>query len=244
MRGLVFIITIVCGLQMAWAGGRHGSSVLTDTALMVDLQSLADEINTHSHDQKTLNRVYTRLLIVRKISNPSINHLPRLNDAEDEDILMILDDIADQLENRNHRRFIRFLIKKFLKRSFLLLENNREQSINKAFLTANVTSFDFGAVGVGATRNVNIIITNDGVGTATVTGESGLAAPFFFGGKATYPGLGGSCGTTIEPEENCVISLEFNPTVPSTTFSGSIQLDYNDGSEVQSVSTTLQGSTF
>ena len=70
------------------------------------------------------------------------------------------------------------------------------------------------------------------------------SSPFFFGGKIGYPGVGGTCGATIAPGTSCIVTLEYNPSVPASSFSGGVILDYFDGLENQSVSSNLQGWTF
>gem|GEM_PF-2490722 len=110
--------------------------------------------------------------------------------------------------------------------------------VTPAVLTFAVTStHDFGSVNVGGSAEVTVIMNKSGMANATSITEIGLAAPFTFKGGA-YPGTGGTCTTTIS--SSCSIVLLYTPTA-AAVHNDAVQIQYNNGAILQSVSRNLTG---
>ena len=56
----------------------------------------------------------------------------------------------------------------------------------------------------------------------------------------TYPGTGGTCGTTLANGSQCTIAIEFNPTLVGI-YNDQFQIDYFDGANNQSVIVNITG---
>ncbi len=82
-------------------------------------------------------------------------------------------------------------------------------------------------------------VNNTGGFTASGISEVGLVSTFRFTG-GSYPGAGGNCGTTLSPAGGCTLEVEFVPSVV-TTYSGTIDLSYNDGAGAQNSTRPLTG---
>ncbi len=67
----------------------------------------------------------------------------------------------------------------------------------------------------------------------------GLAAPFTFKG-GTFPGVGGTCTSTLGASATCTIVVNYSPST-ITTHTGTINVTYNDGVTSQSTSRSVQG---
>src|SRR5262249_3248334 len=78
-----------------------------------------------------------------------------------------------------------------------------------ASYSLSTTNLDFGAVAVGATKSLPIVITN--------TGDA-AGSPNFSGGAPFDPtNFGGSqncAGKTFAPGDSCMFTYEFHPTTP------------------------------
>ncbi len=99
--------------------------------------------------------------------------------------------------------------------------------------------YDFGSIPSGSVAAHVFTITNSGSSTATSLSEVGLVSPFQFSG-GSYPGSGGTCGLTLSPAGSCTIEVAFSPTIIST-FSSSIDIQYNDGASAQVASRLVDG---
>lgn len=97
------------------------------------------------------------------------------------------------------------------------------------------SSYDFGATQAGQIVQATISVTHEGgpVGVSPT-----IASPFRFKGGA-YPGVGGTCASTIT--SNCSLVLNFEPTAAGN-FSGNLNLSYTVGSSLLSVVLGLTGS--
>lgn len=104
---------------------------------------------------------------------------------------------------------------------------------------SNGPTYDFGNVQVGFTSNQLFTVTNTGGFFATGMFGIGLAAPFSFRGGG-YPGVGGTCGSTLAPGANCTIDVEFSPTVIGFRLD-TINLLYNDGVAAQQANRDVVG---
>lgn len=99
------------------------------------------------------------------------------------------------------------------------------------------TTYNFGDVPINGSSEATLTVSYSGSANATSVTGSGLAAPFSFKG-GSYPGTGGSCGSTIS--SSCTIVVTYSPTA-STTHLDTIDIDYNDGVNNQTASVDLNG---
>ncbi|HEY3358685.1 MAG TPA: choice-of-anchor D domain-containing protein [Polyangia bacterium] len=104
---------------------------------------------------------------------------------------------------------------------------------------AEAPAFDYGTLATGRSVTHVFRLTNDGGQTATALAGTPLAAPFAFAGGA-YPGLGGSCGTTLDPGATCAIVVAFTPADPVAA-AGTLSVGYHDGAAAQTASCGLAG---
>ncbi len=99
--------------------------------------------------------------------------------------------------------------------------------------------FHFGNVQIGFTSNHIFTVTNSGGFTATGLFGIGLSSPYSFTGGG-YPGVGGTCTSTLPPGSNCSLDVTYAPT--STGFSlDAIKLIYNDGVVSQQANRDVSG---
>jgi hypothetical protein len=99
-------------------------------------------------------------------------------------------------------------------------------------------TYNYGsAVAGGGTVDHIFTITKAGSADATSVTETTLAAPFTFAG-GSYPGTGGTCGTTITA--NCTIVVRFAPAAAGA-ISGTITLSYNNGAGTVTATRALSG---
>lgn len=97
-----------------------------------------------------------------------------------------------------------------------------------AFLAVpDVLVHDFGIVAVNSATDKSFTVVNQGVLPATqITGLWSFSAYTFKGGN--YPGVGGSCTSTIAPQSSCTVVITFAPTYAGT-FNEFLQLTYHNG---------------
>jgi len=118
----------------------------------------------------------------------------------------------------------------------------RGEGVTGALLTISESDpYDFGLIPVNSQSSQTFIMTNTGGSTATAISGLGLTSPFTFLG-GSYPGTGGTCGLSLAPAASCDFVIEFAPTSNAAS-SDTIQIDYNDGSIVQSSTRDLQGTS-
>ena len=99
-------------------------------------------------------------------------------------------------------------------------------------------TYDYGIHATSSATDKTLTVSYSGGVAATGVSASGLAAPFAFKG-GSYPGTGGSCGTSISV--NCTLVVTFSPTA-TTVSNGNLILTYNDGlSGGQTASRSLAG---
>jgi alpha-tubulin suppressor-like RCC1 family protein len=106
-----------------------------------------------------------------------------------------------------------------------------------ASLSLSDTSFDFGVQSVASINNVVITVTNTGTEIARDISTTSLATPFGFKG-GTYPGVGGTCGTTIEKSCTLVVSYIPRDVVAST---GQLKLSYTGDHTTKNAQVNLRG---
>ena len=109
-----------------------------------------------------------------------------------------------------------------------------------AFLTiTEAPLYDYGTQAVGSTSQHTFTLDNIGGAAATTLAEVGLAVPYQFVG-GTYPGTGGTCGTTLANGSQCDLVVEFSP-VGIGAFNDQIQVDYFDGAALQQATCDITG---
>lgn len=99
-------------------------------------------------------------------------------------------------------------------------------------------SYDFGKIIQTQSSTQTITISHSGPVAATGISFSGLSAPYQFKG-GTYPGTGGTCGTTLS-SGSCTLVIDFSPTnvgIKNQTLS----LSYDNGTGARTKTTLLTG---
>jgi hypothetical protein len=125
------------------------------------------------------------------------------------------------------------------------VQNSNRDIQGTGLSAANLTiseadPYDFGNVTVGVSGTTHTFtITNSGGSAASSMSGSGLASPFqFLGGS--YPGTGGTCNTGLAAAGTCTVVVEFAPTIAGLA-SATMDINYNDGVNPQTVSRDVQG---
>ena len=104
---------------------------------------------------------------------------------------------------------------------------------------SEVSPVDFGNLEIGLTNDKTFTVTNSGEKAAnTISGSISNGAFAFKGG--TYPGSGGTCGSSLAVGANCTVVVRFTP-VNVGAATATLTLNYNDSVGMKAVSKTLQG---
>lgn len=99
--------------------------------------------------------------------------------------------------------------------------------------------YSYGAIPNGGLAEKAFTVTNIGTTEAVTISPTALIAPFRFKG-GIFPGTGGTCSTSLSPAASCLTVVEFAPTALGT-FSGSLQINYNDGALNQTATRNIEG---
>ncbi len=98
---------------------------------------------------------------------------------------------------------------------------------------------DFGPQRTASTVKEFVLVTNAGLGSVSALSGSFSSTRFsYFGGS--FPGTGGNCTTTIAAGASCTLVLAFTPTAVGA-FVGTFTLNYNNGTQVLSAASSLEG---
>lgn len=100
-------------------------------------------------------------------------------------------------------------------------------------------TYNFGTQSVGSTTDKTFTVTNLGSNTATTMSGSGLANPYSFKG-GSYPGAGGSCGSSLPLGAGCTIIVSYRPLSVGGS-SDTIQISYNNSSSTQTSNRDITG---
>jgi alpha-tubulin suppressor-like RCC1 family protein len=113
-----------------------------------------------------------------------------------------------------------------------------------ATLAASLTinggaNYDFGTKNVATSTDQSLTVLNSGLLPASAMSASGLAAPLTFKG-GSYPGTGGTCGTTLASGASCTLVTTYAPVVAGVT-SKTLTLAYYDAGTTTSEAITVSG---
>lgn len=112
--------------------------------------------------------------------------------------------------------------------------------VNPANLAISSSPFySFGTIAVGGIAEATLTVTNGGQFIATTVLGDGLAAPFAFKGGA-FPGVGGTCSTSLNAGSSCSIVVTYNPGVTGLQ-TDDIEISYFNGAGSQLATRTLSG---
>jgi hypothetical protein len=99
-----------------------------------------------------------------------------------------------------------------------LLSSLQQSGKSPSLMISDGVSYDFGVALIGSSIDKSFTVTNlDLTPVISIVG-SGLANPFSFKG-GSYPGVGGTCGSSLSSGATCTVIVTFSPTVPSTAHS-------------------------
>lgn len=90
---------------------------------------------------------------------------------------------------------------------------------------------NFGVKNVGSTTDETLSVLNAGALTATGITASGFSAPLTFKG-GSYPGIGGSCGSSLSPLASCTVVTNYTPVTAGAT-SNTLALNYSSASNAE-----------
>lgn len=108
-----------------------------------------------------------------------------------------------------------------------------------ARLVFSSATFDFGRVIQTTTSERTLTVTNSGTETASSMSFSNIASPFRYKG-GSFPGTGGTCGTTLAVSQSCTLVMEYAPTTTGLT-TRSFIVDYQNGYAADQSSATISG---
>jgi alpha-tubulin suppressor-like RCC1 family protein len=103
--------------------------------------------------------------------------------------------------------------------------------------TIGISNANFGTLLVGNSLDQTLLVFKGGTLPATAISASSNNAAFSFKG-GSYPGTGGTCGTTITA--NCTIVVTFSPS-SAVSYSGSLSFSFNNGQSTTSTSNSMSG---
>lgn len=91
---------------------------------------------------------------------------------------------------------------------------------------------NFGVVAIGGTSDIAVSLTNNGERPASALSFTGIVSPFSVQNS--------TCVSQLDPGETCQWLIRYEPTL-AVASSGSLQIDYDDGTSVQSLSLDMSG---
>jgi hypothetical protein len=103
-------------------------------------------------------------------------------------------------------------------------------------------TLEFGTYTIGQVSSSAITLVNGGTGAATAIQQTAgalLASPFSFVG-GTYPGAGGTCGSTLAAGASCTLRVAFTPA-GAGSFSQNLSLSYSTGGATLTATRALAG---
>lgn len=107
-------------------------------------------------------------------------------------------------------------------------------------IMATGTLYSYGSVAVGSSATMTFTVFNTGKTAATeLKMASAMGGAFVFEGGA-YPGLGGTCGDTLEVYAACTLTVAFTPSLPGP-YAKTLALSYFNGVTQQIAVQYLEG---
>ncbi|HEY3449447.1 MAG TPA: choice-of-anchor D domain-containing protein [Myxococcales bacterium] len=97
-------------------------------------------------------------------------------------------------------------------------------------------TFAFMSMGVGLTQDHTFSVNNTGAADGTFAAGDTLSGPFSFKG-GTYPGIGGTCGTSFPKGSSCTVVVSFAPTALGD-FTSTLSISFNSGTATRPLSGT------
>ena len=110
---------------------------------------------------------------------------------------------------------------------------------NQAVLSFEGSISEFGIQSVNSHPYRTLTVVNIGKSDATQVHVDAIDAPFAFRG-GVYPGLGGTCGTTVVARASCAVVVAYNPIAIVQSLSA-LRIHYFDTVAQQLLSTDLTG---
>ena len=104
----------------------------------------------------------------------------------------------------------------------------------------SVANFDFGPVASGGYVDQLITVTNYIYGTPLTLVTTVLSNPAFTFVGGSYPGTGGSCGTTIPTGGNCSMNIRFSPTA-LVAYNSNLTITFTNSSGTYPSASALSG---
>lgn len=238
MKALMVALTIFLTFNTAQARFSDYWDVdLSKETLISKVEAIADELETNDHSQKVLNMTFNRSRVIRKKLDWLAPKLKRKNDATDEDIMPLLQDIVTALDSRKCFRITLYKVNRHLDKILRKLENNREVVTEIAVLNFEETgTLDFGLIFAGTSTDRFLTLTNSGNGVATNIIETNLVSPFSVVANPS------ACQDTLAPGASCTLIVRFAPQSVLQD-SQDLIIDYFDGSDAQSISFPLTGAS-
>lgn len=101
------------------------------------------------------------------------------------------------------------------------------------------SSYNFGTLYAWQVVEKTFTVTNNGALTATSMSGGSIGVPFAFKG-GSYPGTGGSCGSTLAAGSNCTVIVVYAPTANSP-HSSTVIVNYFDGTAANTATRPVNG---
>lgn len=98
----------------------------------------------------------------------------------------------------------------------------------------------FGSQVFSTSATTTLTLTNSGTQAASALSADALSLPFSFLG-GTYPGTGGTCGTSLAAGASCTIRLQFTGAPPAGAQSATLRIQYSDGVTTAQSTVSLTG---
>ena len=214
-----------------------------DNTILEGLEIVSTEINSYNHSEKAMKKSYRKLCRIEKILKRQRGRNCRAVPAEitDADLLSFIDNIAQEIEDNDHRRRKMFFTSIKLNRlNRLLVKRRTSPQVDELAVLelSDSDPFDFGVSPLNTPAVKLFNITNSGTADAT-TVAGAVAAPFAFVG-GSYPGTGGTCGATIAIGQTCSIAVEFVPQAIGAATSD-LEISYFNNVENELITKELQG---
>jgi hypothetical protein len=105
-------------------------------------------------------------------------------------------------------------------------------------LPADPATYSFGTVAVGTAVDHTFYVSNNGGGTATVSGGTALSTPFSYKG-GNFPGTGGTCSGPLSAGTTCTVVVTY--TGSASPASSSFAVNYTGGSSSSTPSRAISG---